>query len=315
MLSTLKATLSPMLVMLLTVLTGFFLNKKNLVLKSTPTVLSKLETYVFVPCLIIKTFLQYCTVSSLKENYRLIIYCLIALFLAFLISCFLSPLFSKDTYERNIYQYALVFSNFSFLGNSIVPSILGEEALYLYMLYTLPLTVMAYSWGVFILIPAKKDKKSPLSNLINPVFISIILGIILGLLGFNNIIPAFVKNTISSFSSCMGPVAMMLTGFVIGNYDVLPLFKNKKVWILSVLKLIVLPLFFVFVLKALGADTTTLTLTFFAYGTALGLNTVVFPSAYGGDTTTGASMAMIAQLLCVITIPVLYAFLKTMILN
>ena len=93
MLSTFSATLSPMLVMLLSVLTGFFLNKKNLVPKSTASVLSKLETYVFVPSLILKTFLQYCTVSSLKDNYRLIIYCLIALFLAFLIAYLISPFF------------------------------------------------------------------------------------------------------------------------------------------------------------------------------------------------------------------------------
>lgn len=312
MLSTFSATLSPMLVMLLSVLTGFFLNKKNLVPKSTASVLSKLETYVFVPSLILKTFLQYCTVSSLKDNYRLIIYCLIALFLAFLIAYLISPFFSKDSYERNVYRYALVFSNFSFLGNSIVPSILGEDVLYLYMLYTLPLIVAAYSWGVFILIPAK-EKKNVFSNLINPVFAAIIIGIVAALLGFNSIIPDFVRMTITNFSSCMGPVAMILTGFVIGDYDVISLFKNKKVFIVSMLKLIVLPLFFVFMLKLSGADKTTLTLTFFAFGTALGLNTVIFPSAYGGDAGTGASMAMIAQLLCVITIPVIYAVLKTVI--
>ncbi len=313
MLNALNATLSPMLVMLLSLLTGFFINKKSLAPKSAATVLSKLETYVFVPSLIIKTFLQYCNLASLKENYKLILYCIIALFLAFVIAYIFAPFFSKDLYERNIYRYAFVFSNFSFLGNFIVPQILGDEMLYLYMLYTLPLMVAAYSWGTMILIPVKSEKKSVLSNLLNPVFVAIIIGILLGLAGFNSVIPEFLKITISNFSSCMGPVAMILTGFVIGNYDVLSLFKNKKVIIISILKLIVLPLIFVFVLKLLGADKTTLILTFFAYGTALGLNTVVFPSAYGGDASIGASMAMIAQLLCVITIPVIYSVLNTLI--
>jgi len=59
-----------------------------------------------------------------------------------------------------------------------------------------------------------------------------------------------------------------------------------------------------------GADKETLILTFFAYGTALGLNTIIFPSAYGGDTSLGASMAIIAQLMSVITIPVIYSLLQ-----
>ena len=33
------------------------------------------------------------------------------------------------------------------------------------------------------------------------------------------------------------------------------------------------------------------------------------PAAYGGDTSTGASMAMISHTLCVITIPLMYALL------
>lgn len=309
MLSVFYATLSPMLVMLLIVIAGFFINKKNIVPKSTATVLSKLETYIFVPSLIIKTFLEYCTVSSLKKNYILIVYCIIALFLSLVIAYFLSPLFSKKEYEKNIYRYALVFSNFSFLGNSIVPMILGEEKLYSYMLYTLPLIIAAYSWGTMILIPVKEDK-TVFSRLLNPVFISIIIGITAGLSGINSIIPGFIKTTIVSLSGCMGPVAMLLTGYVIGNYDVVSLLKNKKVIILSIFKLIVLPVIFVCVLKILGADKTTLILTFFAFGTALGLNTVVFPSAYGGDSKIGASMAIVAQLLCVLTIPVIYTFLQ-----
>jgi len=48
-------------------------------------------------------------------------------------------------------------------------------------------------------------------------------------------------------------------------------------------------------------------LCMFAFGTPLGLNTVVFPAAHGGDTSTGASMAMISHTLSVLTIPLLYA--------
>lgn len=310
MLSVFYATLSPMLVMLITVLTGFFLTKKRIISKEATLILSALETYVFVPCLIVKTFLKYCTFESLKSNFSLIAYCLAVLFLSFWISFFLCPLFSKEKYEKNIYRYSLIFSNFSFLGNSVIPSVLGEEALYFYMLYTLPLMIFAYSWGVYILIPRENKKRSPLFNLINPVFVSILLGIFLGLSGAKAIIPSFITQSVESFASCMSPVAMLLTGCVIGKYDISELLKNKKVYIICFLKLIVLPLLFVFVSYLLGADKNTQILTFFAFGTALGLNTIIFPSAYGKDAKTGASMAMLAQAFSVLTIPLIYALLS-----
>ena len=111
----------------------------------------------------------------------------------------------------------------------------------------------------------------------------------------------------------MGPLAMVLTGFVIGGYDLKALLKNRRVYIATVLRLFVLPTLFVGVLLLLKANSVTLICTLFAFGTPLGLNTVVFPAAYGGDTSTGASMAMISHTLCVISIPLMYALLTCVI--
>ena len=102
-------------------------------------------------------------------------------------------------------------------------------------------------------------------------------------------------------------VSMVLTGFVIGNFSLKSLLSKKRVYLVTFLRLFVLPAFFVGLLWLLGADKTTLALCLFAYATPLGMNTVVFPAAYGGDTTTGASMAMISHTLSVVTIPIMYA--------
>ncbi len=312
MLETFKATLSPMLVMFMCMIIGFIANKSHIVPKNTAAVASKLENYVFVPALIISTFMTYCTVASLKQQYKLVLYSVLVLFLAFAIAIPLSFLFNKkDYYMRNIYRYALVFANFSFMGNAIVPAILGEDFLYPYMLFTLPLNLAVYTWGVMILIP--KDKKvgnSALGNLINPVFISIIIGASLGLLGAQKFIPQFVIDTINYCKGCMAPMAMILTGFVIGGYDLKGLMTNKKVYVATALRLVVLPVIFIGLLMLLKADSLILVLAFFAFATPLGMNTVVFPAAYGGNTSTGASMAVISHTLCIVTIPLLFSLLK-----
>jgi predicted permease len=327
MFTTFYATLTPMLMLFLCMILGFVCKKTKITPDNTATVLSKLENYILVPALIIHTFMTYCNVASIRAQYKLILYSALALAIALAIAFPLSRAFAgKDAYRRNIYKYALTFGNFSFMGNAIVPAIMGEEALYYYMLYILPLNIAVYTWGVIILIPreakAREDGQAPslikaaMKNLLNPIFISILVGVVLGLCNVKPFLERnvpFVTNTVSSLAACMGPLAMVLTGFVIGGYRLPTLMKNGRVYLASALRLIVLPILFIAVLYFLGADKMTLLLTMFAFGTPLGLNTVVFPAAYGGDTACGASMAMISHTLCVVTIPLLYTVLTRII--
>ena len=182
-----NSTLTQMFVMFSFIIIGFVLKKKKLLPKNSATVLSKLENYVLVPALVLDTFMTYCRVDSLKENYNLILYCLLLLAVGLCIAIPLSKPFSKEKslteeeqkYRRNIYKYALTFGNFSFLGNAVVLAVLGDKGLFHYLLFTLPLNVAVYTWGIIILIPEGNGKKSALKNLLNPVFVSLIAGLVL----------------------------------------------------------------------------------------------------------------------------------------
>lgn len=307
-------TISPMLMMFTCIVIGFVLNKKKICPDNTASVLSKLEANVLGPALTISTFGKYCTVASLSYQYQRILFCLLIMAVAIGISCALAPLFTDKGYSRNVYRYALTFGNFGFMGNAIVPAILGEAALYDYMLFCLPINLAAYTWGIAGLIPKSEGNRNPLKSLMNPSMLAVVIGMVLGLTGVNKYLPAFVGNTLSGLGSCMGPIAMVLTGFLIGQYPIKKLLSDRKVYIASALRLFILPALFILLLKLLGADSTTLTLCLFAFGTPLGLNTVVFPAAYGGDPSTGVSMATISHTVCVITIPIMYALLTTFII-
>ena len=308
------STLSPMLMMFACMVIGYILNKKKLCPDNTATVLSKLETYVLAPALTINTFSKYCTIASLSEQYMRILFCLLILAIAIGIAFALTPLFTGKGYNRNVYRYALTFGNFGFMGNAIVPAILGEPALYDYMLFTLPLSLAVYTWGIASLIPKREGKQNPLKSLLNPSVFAVVIGAVLGLTGATEHLPGFVGSTLTGLGSCMGPIAMVLTGFLIGQYPIKKLLSNKKVYIAAVLRLFILPALFIVILKVLGADDTAMIMCLFGFATPLGLNTVVFPAAYGGDPSTGVSMATISHTVCVITIPVMYALLTMFVL-
>lgn len=313
MLQTFLATLSPMLVLFCCIVIGFLLKRLKILPSNAGAVMSKLETYVFVPALTISTFMNYCTVESLATYSNLILYSIISVLLAMGIAIPLSCLFVKErSYKRNIYKYALTFANCGFMGNAIVPAVLGAAdgaILYKYLLFTLPLSLVIYSWGIYILVPRGEGHGGVWKNLLNPTIIAMAIGIALGLSGIGQHLPDFVVTLIDNCKVCMGPVAMILTGFIIGGFPFMDLLNDKKVYIATGLRLVVIPAVILGALKLIGASDLALTLALFAYATPLGMNTVVFPAAYGGDTKTGASMAAISHTLCVVTIPVMYALL------
>ncbi len=299
------ATLNQMLVLFIFMALGFFLNKKRLLPLDDSVVLSKLETYAFVPCLVFSVFYKYCTVENFKQKWTYMLYGAAVMAVSLPIGIVLAKFFAKDGYLKKIYTYSFAVVNFSFMGNAVVLGVFGERVLFDYMIFTLPLNLYVYSIGTASLIPTEKGGKISVKTFVNPIFIALILGAVCGLLSVP--LPKFITTAISSAGACMSPLAMLLTGFVIGEYNLKTLASDKKVYLASVIRLIILPSAFMAVLLLLKTDKDIIRVALCATAMPLGLNTVVFPAAYGGDTTPGAGMALVSHLISVITIPVMFS--------
>ncbi|MBE6729712.1 MAG: hypothetical protein E7568_05725 [Ruminococcaceae bacterium] len=301
------STLNQMFVLFTFMALGYFLNFKGILPLNTSLAISRLETNVLVPCLVFNTFYKYCTIENISDKWTYIVYGAAVTAVSIIIAFFLAKLFSKDNYLQKIYSYSFAVANFSFMGNAVVLGIFGETVLFDYMILTLPLCLYVYSFGTASLIPKINNKsKFSFKVFFNPVCIAMLLGAIFGLTRLY--VPPFLVTAIASAGSCMSPLAMILTGFIVANFSIKKLATDVKIYIASILRLIILPALFILVLKLLKTDSNIIMLTICATAMPLGLNTVVFPAAYGGDTTPGASMALISHLMSIITIPLMFMF-------
>ncbi len=317
------ATLDPMLMLFLCIAVGFVLRKARILPDSAGQVMSKLETYVFCPALNIITMAQYCTVKTLSTHAINIFFATCAMMIAIGLATLITPLLTKSKRsERGVYAYALAFANSGYMGDPLVLALFGAPTLALYKIYALPLNVGIYTWGMAQIVTRENEPKGfrPLMRkFCNPPMISLFVGIAVGLCGAGAYLPDFAVSTLDSLKGCLGPVAMLLVGFTVAGYRLPRLLTKKKVYIATALRLVVLPAVIVaalFGIKILtGAvlnmqiDNTVLFLCFFSVATPLGLNTVIFPEAYGGDPEPGAAMALVSHTLCVLTIPLLYALM------
>ncbi len=318
--TTFLATLTPMLTLFFCIAIGFLAAKTKLLPPTASGTMAKLETWIFCPALSFMTMMRNCNIESLSTHGTNMILASILVAIAMAIGIPLSKVFVKENNaERNIYRYSLVIANISYIGDPIMLALFGENILAYYKLFCLPILIVIYTWGISILTPAQKGKGAVLKRLFNAPTIAMLVGVVMGLSGLGKYLPNFLISALDSIKACVGPVAMLLAGVTISRFDFWGMLKNKKVYIATILRLFILPALLIasiYGIKTLANSLFNLSighdvlfLCFFATATPLGMNTIVFPEAYGGDPKTGASMALVSHTLCVISIPIMYALM------
>lgn len=285
---------------------GFLIAKCGVVSDKAAGVLSKLENFIFVPALVLDTFIKNFTVDQLSSTWKTLLISFAILCLVIPLVMLISRLITKSRYERNIFTYALCFSNFGFMGNAVVVALFPDIFL-TYIIFTLPLWMAIYLWGAPTLLIAdegNKGIKSRLKAFVNPMFIAIIIGIIIGLCAIP--MPKFAMSVIETSSSCMSPIAMLLTGITLSTISFKKTFTNLRIYAVSGVRLLLLPLIFLLVARFLPLPHDIFVCALCTLAMPLGLNTIVIPSAYGKDTTVAAGMALISHMLSCITIPLIF---------
>ena len=289
---------------------GYVLMKLKVLPDNAAAVLSKLENTVFIPALVMGTFIENFTVERIGTAWKLLSISFLIAFVAIPFAIFVSKLVTKDKYIQRIYTYGLSFSNFGFMGNAVVSS-LFPEIFFEYLIFTLPLWILIYLWGVPKLLLADAEKKQTfkesLKSFFNPMFIAMLIGIIIGL--FKIPVPRFLKSIIDVSGDCMSPVAMLLTGVVVSSISLKKTFTNIRIYIISIVRLLVMPLIFMAIAPFFNMGETIYICALCSLAMPLGLNTIVIPSALGKDTTVAAGMAVISHLLAALTIPLIFTLL------
>ena len=290
------------------IIIGYVLVKLKVLPENAAAVLSKLENTVFIPALVMGTFIENFTIERISSAWKILAISFLIAFIVIPVAILISKAVTKDKYIQKIYTYGLSFSNFGFMGNAVV-SALFPDIFFEYIIFTLPLWILIYLWGVPRLLIADSDKKPTikenLKSFINPMFIAMVVGMIIGLSGIS--LPKWTVSIIDISGDCMSPIAMLLTGVVVASYPLKTAFTNVRTYIVSVIRLVVFPLIFIGISHFIKIPETIFLCALCSLQMPLGLNTIVIPSAYGKDTSVAAGMAIVSHLLGVVTIPLMFA--------
>ena len=324
------STLNQMGVLGLYMTVGFIIAKLGVLPKESSKVLSRLENSVFLPALVLYTFLENFTVATLRDSWLPLLVSLCVEIAVIPIAIFISKKASRDGFIQRMYTYGLCFANFGFMGNAVV-SALFPEIYQHYVIFTLPLWTIIYVWAVPELLVEKEQAEDAesgkqkliarLKSFVNPMFIALLIGAVLGVSGLGELLLSagggkgiFVTQVIKVLGDCMSPIAMLMTGITFATLDFKKVLGTVSLYVVTFLRLIVFPL--VIGGLALLLKTYVIEIPDFVYvslvcslAMPLGLNTVVIPAAYGKDTSIPAGMALVSHVLSIATIPLIILIL------
>ncbi|MBQ2734460.1 MAG: AEC family transporter [Clostridia bacterium] len=307
-----QSTLSQMAFLFTLIVLGYVLVKTKVVDANAAGVLSKLESWLFVPALVMGTFISKFTVDILQRAGALILFSFGIMVVILPLSIFLPRVITKDGYKQKIYTYGLAFANFGFMGNAVVEA-LYPEIFFEYLIFVIPLWILIYMWAVPVLLISDSDKnqtlKSRLKSFVNPMFICMIIGMVIGLLDIR--LPAWTLSVINTCGDCMSPIAMILTGMTVAKLDLRRILSDKSIYVVTFIRLAVIPLAAIGILLLLPIDRTFFVCAICSLAMPLGLNTLVIPAAYGKDTSAAAGMALVSHLLSCISIPLVFLLMET----
>lgn len=282
---------------------GYLIVKTGLVRDDDSKVLSKIILYLIVPCVIINAFQVDYTTDTVKGL-------LIAFAASVMTQVILLVVISVAGKLLHLNEVEVASVYYSNSGNLIVPIvtfILGQEwVLYGCVFMSVQLVFLWTHCKKIISREASYDWKKIILN-IN--MISIFIGVILF---FTKIrLPEIIGNTLASVGTMIGPASMIVTGMLFAGMNLKQIFANKRVYFITFLRLIVVPLIALVLIKfsnlaSFSADGNKIMLiVFLAIITPSASTVTQMCQVYGNDSRYASAINVMTTLLSIITMPVM----------
>ncbi len=290
-----KHIIQQLFLLYLFIIAGWLIGKKNRAKASHSEILSVLLVNLLLPCKVFRAFALNFTGAYFKERYRYLFPSLILLAVLIAFAYFGARLMTKHSYQRKIYRYSLVVTNYAYLGYVLIEAVFGEAMLTDFVFFAIPFIVYTYTFGYALL----TGGKNPWKRLLNPMTVSIALGMVFSLSGFS--LPRLLFEAISMASSCVGPVSMLLTGLTLSAFTLKDMVLDHKAYLFSALRLLLIPAAVFLACRLLRLD-SVLPMMVMITCMPCGLNTVVFPKLVGEDCRLSARLTLISHLFALPTL-------------
>ncbi len=285
----------------LMILMGYMIVKAGLLKGEDSKVISKIVLYLIIPCVIINAF----QVDYTSEKVQ-------GLLLAFAASVMLQVVLLVIVWTagrfmglNEVEKASVYYSNAGNLIMPIVTFVLGQEWVLYGCVFMSVQLIFVWSHGKSVL---SREKGIDWRKIIfNINMIAVFVGVVLF---FTKIrLPQIINQTLGSVGGMLGPASMIVTGMLIAEMSLKRIFTNGRVYFITFLRLIAVPVMALLLLKLSGLVNGSpdgkklLLIVFLAVITPSASTVTQMCQVYGNDSKYASAINVMTTLASIITMP------------
>ena len=156
---------------------------------------------------------------------------------------------SKSRDEQGMIGFALMFANVGFIGYPIVSAIFGPKAVFYAALLNIPNTFFIFTAGVMLVKGEHNMKSLSAKVLFSPAMIAAFVAALMVAFGVRT--PDIIARPVTMVGNITIPAALMVIGSSMARLPLKEIIGSPKVYVASLLRLVVVPLSVYFLFRFL----------------------------------------------------------------
>ncbi len=170
--------------------------------------------------------------------------------MSFAVGYLVSKLIKLKDDEFSVALFVSILSNTVFVAFPLVIAMYGNTGLFYASITNIAFNILAFTLGIFIISGDKKNMS--IKSMLSPPLVVTLLSLLILLLGIP--IPEFILQLSSTMSGATVPMSMIVIGTSLAAVPVKNAISDWRVYIISLVRLLVIPTLAFFIMKALCND-------------------------------------------------------------
>ncbi|MBR4720903.1 MAG: AEC family transporter [Clostridia bacterium] len=239
-------------ILAITIFVGFFSVKTGYIDGKIKDALSKVIVKIVLPCLIISSIsskeLDKGLLKDIFTVFLMSVFCLFVLYGLGIITAKALKI-PKDT--AKVHKLLTCLGNVTFVGYPVIVAMYGETGFFYAIVYWLVNDLFLWTFGLLTLQNDNSEGiKARAKKLVNPNTVAFTIAILMLVFGIK--LPKLMSDTISGIGGLTVNLSMLFIGMALAGVDAKNAIKKWWIFVIAPLKLVIMPILFIYIFKYLG---------------------------------------------------------------
>lgn len=295
--------LSALAMIFIMIVPGFVFRKKNIIDEHQSDAVTSLAMNLTWPCLVIDAMQIDFSMEILKQSGYMMVVALVIFAAVAIIGVPLTKVMKLSPRKSCLTMFTLIFGNTGFIGIPVIKALYGSEALFFTAILELVNDVLMFTVGIMLIqLSAGRRFKLDPGEFLSPGLIGVVIGLVLFLADIR--LPGLLGSSIEMIGNATTPLAMFIIGYQLGGMRFRSLLGKWQVYVISFVKLMIVPLMTLILVKLLAGDMSLMEkVAVMSFAMPVASATVLFSRQYRGETDFATKVVLLSTLLSLITIP------------